>query len=168
MQNTQRLKHKTTVHQQGTVLVIGLMLLLGVTLLSVSGIQTVIFNQRMATNAFELERDHHLAESAGEFAVKQKPWVNSALSYYESHPSTALHVTPPVNYEITHLSVSERSPPPVKVGLLARPIQALNTSAGIGSGVESWIIESYGNAGVENGGRTIVQGYKVTGAGGNE
>ncbi len=167
MQNTQRLKQNTTVNQQGAVLVIGLMLLLGITLLSVSGIQSVVFNQRMATNAFQVEREFHLAESAGGYAVKQVDWRNSAFKYYESKPNIGLLQEPNVYYGITHLTVGETSPPPVKAGVLVRPIQPLNMSAGIGSGVQSWVVESYGNAGVESGGRTIVQGFNVIGAGGN-
>jgi hypothetical protein len=147
--------NKTSLHQQGAVLFIGLILLLGVTLLSISGMQSVVLNQRMATNAFEVERDDQLAESAGKYAIQQNAWVNSALNGLEA----TLNGEPTANYTISDLVAGENSEP-ATVGLWRRSFQDLGVSVGSASGISTVLIETYGNAGVENGGSTIVQGFK--------
>lgn len=150
-------------YEQGSVLIIGLILLVGITLLSVSGMQSVVLNQQMAVNTFEVERDYQLAESAGNFAVQQNAWVNSAFNDYVTTPDIK---KPATDYPITHITAGDKNPTAVKSGLLVRPFVPLGQSTGEGNGFGSWIVEAHGNAG-DGGGKTIVQGFKLTGAEGN-
>jgi Tfp pilus assembly protein PilX len=154
---------QSTCYEQGSVLIIGLVLLVGITLLSVSGMQSVVLNQQMAVNTFEVERDYQLAESAGKFATQQAAWVQSAFNDQATNPAIN---APATNHPINHITASDPNPTTVESGLLVKPFAPLNQSMGEGNGFGSWIVEAHGKAG-DGAGKTIIQGFLVTGAEGS-
>lgn len=163
-----RVQQRVT-HQSGAVLLIGLILLVGITLLSVAGMQTAVLNERMASNAQQIEQGNQLAESAGIVGIANTAWVNAALMYLETHPDPALDMSPPNEnkYDLGALSTASQDIQ-VSVGLLARDVVLPGISAGMDSDITCRVVEVHGSARLstvtEN---KIVQGFKKCGAGSN-
>ena len=160
-------QQKKPLKQKGVALMVSLLLLIGVTVLSISGMQSVTFNQRMVTNSNDIDHENHLAESAGHYAIRQTSWINSALNNLDMAPNNALSVVP--NAENTHSISSlntdnQKKPLTVDVGVLAKNIFESGFSAGESKQVSSWLVETHGSTIAENDRRTIVQGFQVRGA----
>ncbi len=69
--------------QQGVVLIVGLLILISLTLLSVGGVNSSVMNERMASNAQIINRALQSAESAGTYAINQTSWMNQTLTYVD-------------------------------------------------------------------------------------
>lgn len=69
--------------QQGAVLVIGLLILLGMTQLAVTGMTTSITQEAIARNTHEIIQTLNATESMANFAFAQADWINLALSYID-------------------------------------------------------------------------------------
>ncbi len=69
--------------ETGAVLIVGLLLLISMTLLTVGGMQSVAMNENMASNSHLQNRRFQAAESAGEFSLDQTAWINQTLTYMD-------------------------------------------------------------------------------------
>lgn len=69
--------------QQGVVLIVGLLILVSLTLLSVGGMNASLMNERMAANAQIVHQSFQSAESAGTYAMSQASWMNQTLTYVD-------------------------------------------------------------------------------------
>lgn len=69
--------------QQGAVLVIGLLILLGMTQLAVTGMTTSITQETIARNTHEIVQTLNATESMANYAFAQTNWINLALSYID-------------------------------------------------------------------------------------
>lgn len=70
-------------NQQGVVLIVGLLILISMTLLSVAGVNSSIMNERMASNSQIVHQSFQSAESAGTFGINQTSWMNQTLTYVD-------------------------------------------------------------------------------------
>lgn len=89
---TQRLKATvkqiSSSKQQGAVLVIGLLILLGMTQLAVTGMTTSITQETIARNTHDLVQALNATESLANFAFAQDDWINLALNHYHDQNFT--------------------------------------------------------------------------------
>jgi type IV pilus assembly protein PilX len=69
--------------QQGVVLIVGLLILISLTLLSVAGVNSSVMNERMASNAQVINKAFQSAESAGTYAINENSWMNQTLTYVD-------------------------------------------------------------------------------------
>jgi len=69
--------------QQGAVLVLGLLILTIMSLITVSGMNAAIVNEKISANQQFVEVAFQSADSAGNFALEQDAWVNATLSQLE-------------------------------------------------------------------------------------
>jgi hypothetical protein len=145
--------------QRGAVLFIGLILLMGITILSLSGMQSVVINQRLASNSFELDREKHLNESASIIALQNNAKINQTLHYLETDSLGGYGPNPVVEVVITELP-----PDPITVGLIAKKIPCNGCSSGLDSGFVSILLETHGQVGSSNSKGILVQGYQIIGA----
>jgi hypothetical protein len=139
--------------QRGSVLIIGLIVLLGVMTLSIAGMQTVVLNERMASNAIEAERENHLAESAIQYARGREDWVNTAIG---NSPNNTVHDFAGF-LDDAQLRTIPTMPSSVRAGLLGRS----GSAYGYSDDFDFQLINVYGKAesvGANSGGK-IVQGF---------
>lgn len=69
--------------QKGAVLIVGLLLLVSLTILTIGGVRSVGMNENLAANSHLQNRRFQAAESAGGYALNQDPWVNQTLVYMQ-------------------------------------------------------------------------------------
>lgn len=155
--------------QQGVVLIISLILLLGVMVLSLTGMQTVVLNQRMASNAFEAEREDHWAESAVQYAKGRNDWLSQAIGYSESNAIPDLNALPDnAQWKVVdRFTRNVPSAPAVHVGMLARS----GSVAGYSFDVDFQLIDVYGKTEAASAGANsniTVQGFLTIIPGGGQ
>jgi hypothetical protein len=161
-------------HQsRGMILLTVLVMLVSIAVFSITGMQTIVINHRMASNAFEVSKKDQLAESAGKLAIEQGQWVNKALINLAANgnaPLKTLSRQTPV-YSLEQFARNLVGAPKVDAQLLARSFAPLGSSAGVVSGIGGKVVEVYGAASDPNTGangnsakQTIVQGYVIIGA----
>jgi Tfp pilus assembly protein PilX len=147
-------------NQRGSVMIIGLIFLVCLTTLSLSGGQSAVFNQRMASNDFESERENHWAESAIQQAIKNDVWKNKAIGYSKVGVLLSPKALPPASewHVINDFTQDVKSAPTVKVGMLARS----GAASGNSFDLDFQLIEVFGQtevpSGTSNNGM-IVQGF---------
>jgi hypothetical protein len=161
-------------HQpRGMILFAVLVMLVSIAIFSITGMQTIVVNQRLASNAFDVAKKDQLAESAGKFAIAQEPWIKKALINLAANGSAPLKTLSEQSptYLLDHFARDSAKAPKVDVQLSARSFVPLGNSAGVGSGIGGRIIEVYGAASdapvgtnVHRAKQTIVQGYLIVGA----
>ena len=66
-------------HQKGAVLIIGLLILLGITQIALTGINGSLIQERIAKNSSDSLEAFNLSENIINYAIGQDDWVNSAV-----------------------------------------------------------------------------------------
>lgn len=149
MQNVQQ--------QKGVVLIVGLLILISLTLLSVGGMNTSIMNERMASNAQIVQQAFQSAESAGTFAMNQPSWMNQTLTYVDDATFSAW-TTYPVDLDNSDVTATAI--------LSADKIIVPGYSADNEAGVSYIQLQVDSSAAVHDGVDTrLIQGYVAIGAG---
>jgi type IV pilus assembly protein PilX len=149
MQNVQQ--------QKGVVLIVGLMILISLTLLSVGGMNTSVMNERMAANAQIVHQAFQSAESAGTYAMNQSSWMNQTLTYVDDATFDDWTV---YDVDLDNTTVSATAT------LSADKIIVPGYSADNEAGVSYIQLQVDSNAAVHDGVDTrLVQGYVAIGAG---
>lgn len=144
--------------QQGAVLIVGLLLLVSLTILTIGGVQSVGMNENLAANSHLQNRRFQAAESAGEYSLNQEPWVNQALTYMEdanfySWPS---YIVPSTDPDVSTQVVLEAK----KAMVMGFTLNVNNSTSYI-----QLQASSESTIGVDNTSKELVQGFVRVGAG---
>lgn len=83
--------------QQGAVLIVGLLILLVVTILGVSGMDFSIKSERVSANTARIHQLYHDAENAIDYSITQSDWRNTAINKYLQYKETSTNPTWGVN-----------------------------------------------------------------------
>lgn len=134
-------------HQQGAVLLLGLIMLVVFSVLSVSAAQTGIMNERVAANHYRNAATFQLAESAAPYALDQGAWVNQAIGAMEAENKTVGAFAIPVEGNNNSLSVT------LEASFVALP----KTSLVADSGTCYIQIKTQSQATLDNGPQTRVE-----------
>ena len=155
-QKTQRSELKLPQRQDGAVLIVGLMILVVMTLLSVTGVQTSMMNERMAANAFRISQSFQAAESASYYALNQSEWINDTLKYIDNSD----YQWPSRDVELEGYSAES------SVTMSARRALIVGHSISLNSDTSYIQLQTSSQASVDDGAETnITQGYVRVGAG---
>jgi len=117
--------------QQGAVLVIGLLILLGMTQLAVTGMTTSITQETIARNTHDLVQTLNATESIANFAFAQDDWINLALNYYNDQNHSDWKQYAITDADIVGQQLVERFD--MNVVLRSREVLPIGGSAGDGA-----------------------------------
>lgn len=142
--------------QQGAVLLLGLVMLVVFSLLSVSATQTGMLNERVAANHYRNEATFQLAESAAPYALAQNTWVNEAVARADEEDNIVGAFEVPVENNADSLTVT----------LQADRVAMPGFSLLVDSGSRFLQVTTSSNASMDSGTPTqVVQGFVRAGAG---
>ena len=142
--------------QKGAVLLLGLVMLVVFSLLSVSAAQTGMLNERVAANHYHNEATFQLAESAAPYALTQNSWVNAAVARADEVENIVGAFVVPVENNTDTLTVT----------LQAERVAMPGYSLLVDSGSRFLQVTTASNASMDNGTPTqVVQGFVRAGAG---
>lgn len=142
--------------QGGAVLLLGLILLVVFSVLSVSSVEIGINNEKIAANHFSNQATFQLAESAAPYALAQNAWVNEAISRADESNNVVGAFTVPQTKTDEVLTVT----------LQASRVPMPGYSLLIDSGSRFVQVTTASDAAIKNGTPArVVQGFVRAGAG---
>jgi hypothetical protein len=146
-------------HQQtGAVLLLSLIILTVMAILSATGMESAIINERMASNHQVREVSFQVAESGGGLAMAEPVWINEALSQLARNEADRNWPNYNVNFPDNHSTLS--------VQMEARQSFVPGNSIRHGGTFSYYTVETVSNAqSFGDISTTIVKGFTRAGAG---
>ena len=153
--------HAHPKRQDGAVLIVGLLILIVLTSMAVTGASSSTVSEKIAANAQVRTNSFQVAESASVIAINTPAWVNEAMKHtgdptYTNWATETSIALPPG--ETTGISATST--------ISARQEHASGYSLHIGSGLNYIRLQIDSDATVYNTQRSLTHGYVRLGAGG--
>ncbi len=136
--------------QKGAVLSVGLLMLVVMTLLSVTGLNSSIMNEQIASNAFVNAKSLQSAESASFYSLGMNDWVGEAIRHRKNSSYQ------PTNYSVD-LGDSHATS---NVSLTAMEVLGMGSTIRVDSGIAKILLQTAGSASVNSGTSvSVTQGF---------